>query len=394
MAYEHEKSETTIFLDIVRNVLILVATGYAVSLIWQWNWIVALIATFPVYVVMLNLIGFATLPLYTLTPENRLQRIVARFNSSPPISLTQLQGTSMDERLSEMDKQLRDTPRVSLVIAVEMNKGKRNAHLFLGVVALAVILAFGWSNWLLLLPAALGVGSFLFQMNILIFSSELKRRSEEPEEEPAPSEAEELDEARRRIEFAEIMDGRPLGNLTYDEAESYTAEYCELLIEEGLIEKGLVSKESRLPTSLERMKEALKVECLRMCDQGGRFDDNCEAIVGCFMQLAYIVPDDLAEKASQRREAMDTLCSTEVSDTEAYNAAVDTLRVATSQPGTDVSHLRIQNMNELNVEWNAFVKKYRDKYIQLEDEGSLMRSSTVTSYHLPCGLWCEQRTET
>ena len=73
MAWEHEKSGTTIFLDILRNLLILVATGYAVFLIWKWNWIVALIAAIPVYIVMLNLFGFLTLPLYAFTPENRLK---------------------------------------------------------------------------------------------------------------------------------------------------------------------------------------------------------------------------------------------------------------------------------------------------------------------------------
>ena len=88
----------------------------------------------------------------------------------------------MNEPISEMDKQLRGTPRVNLVISITMNKGKRNACLFLGIIALAVILFFGWNNWLLLLPAALGIGAFLYQMNILIVSSELRRRSKEPEE--------------------------------------------------------------------------------------------------------------------------------------------------------------------------------------------------------------------
>jgi hypothetical protein len=74
MAWEHEKSGTTIFLDILRNLLILAATAYAVFLIWKWNCIVALITAIPVYVVMLNLFGFLTLPLYAFTPENRLMR--------------------------------------------------------------------------------------------------------------------------------------------------------------------------------------------------------------------------------------------------------------------------------------------------------------------------------
>ena len=73
MAYEHTKSGTTIFLDIIRNLLILAATCYVVFLIWKWNWIIALIAAVPVYVIWLNLFGFLTLPLYTVTPENRLK---------------------------------------------------------------------------------------------------------------------------------------------------------------------------------------------------------------------------------------------------------------------------------------------------------------------------------
>ena len=73
MAWEHEKLRTTIFLDIFRNLLILLATGYAVFLIWKWNWIFALIAAIPIYIILLNLFGFLTLPFYALTPENRLK---------------------------------------------------------------------------------------------------------------------------------------------------------------------------------------------------------------------------------------------------------------------------------------------------------------------------------
>ncbi len=143
----------------------------------------------------------------------------------------------MNEPISEMDKQLRDTPRVSLVIAIVMNKGKRNACLFLGIIALVVILSFGWSKWLLLLPAALGISSFLFQMNILIVSSELKRRSEEPEEEPTPSEAEEVDEGRRRLEFMkshkEIITARLYQYLDENpDVDDITDEVREQVVEE------------------------------------------------------------------------------------------------------------------------------------------------------------------
>jgi len=73
MAWEHEKSGTTIFFDVVRYFLILSGTCYLVFLIWKYSWIFALIAAIPTYIIMLNLFGFLTLPLYLLTPENRMK---------------------------------------------------------------------------------------------------------------------------------------------------------------------------------------------------------------------------------------------------------------------------------------------------------------------------------
>ncbi len=73
MAYEHEKSGVTILFDIIRYLLILGGTIYVIFLIWRWNWIVALIAILPVYLIMLNIFGFLTLPLYAFTPENKLK---------------------------------------------------------------------------------------------------------------------------------------------------------------------------------------------------------------------------------------------------------------------------------------------------------------------------------
>lgn len=73
MVWEHEKSGTTIFFDVVRHLLILSGTCYAIFLIWKHSWIFALIAAIPTYVIMLNLFGFLTLPLYILTPENRMK---------------------------------------------------------------------------------------------------------------------------------------------------------------------------------------------------------------------------------------------------------------------------------------------------------------------------------
>ena len=73
MPWGHTKSGTTILLDVFRILLVLGATCFAVLLIWRWSWIVALIAAIPVFVIMLNLLGFLTLPLYSFTPENRLR---------------------------------------------------------------------------------------------------------------------------------------------------------------------------------------------------------------------------------------------------------------------------------------------------------------------------------
>jgi hypothetical protein len=82
----------------------------------------------------------------------------------------------MTKPVSEVDKQLQDADRVTLVIANESNRGKRNACIFFGVIAVALVYFFGWNRWLFLFPALLGLGAALYQANILIVSSELKRR--------------------------------------------------------------------------------------------------------------------------------------------------------------------------------------------------------------------------
>ena len=62
------------FLDVARTVLTVAATAYITLRIWQWHWLAAVVAGHPVYVVMVNLFGFLTLPLYALTPEIRRAR--------------------------------------------------------------------------------------------------------------------------------------------------------------------------------------------------------------------------------------------------------------------------------------------------------------------------------
>jgi len=88
----------------------------------------------------------------------------------------------MTSQISEADKQLRATPRMSLIIATVGNKARRNAYLFFSFVAAALVFFFSWNKWLFLIPAFLGVGAFFHHMNLAIISSEMKRRlKEEPD---------------------------------------------------------------------------------------------------------------------------------------------------------------------------------------------------------------------
>lgn len=65
-----QKSVITRMLDALRYAVIGMLTAYVVTRIWAWSPVVALIAAIPVFVVALNITGFATLSLYALTPEN------------------------------------------------------------------------------------------------------------------------------------------------------------------------------------------------------------------------------------------------------------------------------------------------------------------------------------
>jgi hypothetical protein len=142
--------------------------------------------------------------------------------------------------------------------------------------------------------------------------------------------------------FCEESTLKPLGNLTYQEASRYFIEFSELL-ESGC---GRREKESRLPTSFERMKEALKVECLNWCNLGGDFDENCELIGTGFIMLSRFLPDELAEKTYKLPDLSN------VDARRAYNVA--------SRAANDFIERR---MKELNAEWNEFRKKYRTEQI-------------------------------
>lgn len=313
----------------------------------------------------------------------------------------------MNERLSEKDKELRATPTVLLKVAFIVNGERRDdcfrACLLFGTFGLLAILRLEWSYWLLLLPAALGIVSFLCHTNKLNISSELKRRGKEPggPETWRVSTPEEVEEGKRRLKFmksnkeliaqtaaeymadhpdespddvvdfvaekcfhehemarmeAEIAQGkwgpmaelsrdedeRPLGTLTYDEASCYFTQYCELM-QRGC---GMREKESILPTSFERMKEALKVECLNWCNHGRDFGESCEFISTGYSMLAQFLPDELAEQASLERAESD--------DVEVLRVYREAARAA--------DEFSERRMNELNAEWNEFQERFHNKY--------------------------------
>jgi hypothetical protein len=80
----------TRLLDLVRHALILLITAYATLSLWRWHWIAAILVCLPIYVVVLNLVGFLTLPLYAFTPESRqgrkmLKDIEERIKNGPRV---------------------------------------------------------------------------------------------------------------------------------------------------------------------------------------------------------------------------------------------------------------------------------------------------------------------
>ena len=68
------KSSFTKTLDFIRNILIILTTIYLVYLLWYCNWVIALISSIPLYIILLNLYGFLTLPFYFLSPEGKMTK--------------------------------------------------------------------------------------------------------------------------------------------------------------------------------------------------------------------------------------------------------------------------------------------------------------------------------
>lgn len=147
-----------------------------------------------------------------------------------------------------------------------------------------------------------------------------------------------------------MKESRPLGNLTYDEASLYFDKYCELM---GT-SVGMREKESRLPTSVERMKEALMVECLNWCNHGKDFDESSDFMLTGCLYLNHFLPDELAERASakRRKAAIDALGS---GDTDTFKDVTEAGQIA--------SELQERRMNQFIAEWGDFVRKYRERYV-------------------------------
>ena len=67
-----QKSVSWYVLDFVRYLIVLTGVAWSVCFLWSIYWILGIIAACPIFIILLNLIGFLALPLYRyLTPEGR-----------------------------------------------------------------------------------------------------------------------------------------------------------------------------------------------------------------------------------------------------------------------------------------------------------------------------------
>jgi hypothetical protein len=69
-----QKSITWYLFDFLRYTLTLGGTAFIASYLWKINWIIGAISILPVFVLLLNIIGFLTLPVYFITPESSAAR--------------------------------------------------------------------------------------------------------------------------------------------------------------------------------------------------------------------------------------------------------------------------------------------------------------------------------
>lgn len=73
------KSVSWYFLDFVRHIISLAGVAVGVRFLWNIYWLLGVIAAWPILFLLMNLVGFLTLPLYGhLTPEGRSARKAGR----------------------------------------------------------------------------------------------------------------------------------------------------------------------------------------------------------------------------------------------------------------------------------------------------------------------------
>ena len=66
------KSVSWYLLDFVRHLIALAGVAAGVRFLWNIYWLLCLIAALPILILLMNVVGFLTLPLYHhLTPEGR-----------------------------------------------------------------------------------------------------------------------------------------------------------------------------------------------------------------------------------------------------------------------------------------------------------------------------------
>jgi hypothetical protein len=145
---------------------------------------------------------------------------------------------------------------------------------------------------------------------------------------------------------------RPLGKLTYAEADRYFNEFCELMQSNV----AMVDKESRLPASFEVMKEALMVQALAWWQGGMDFDETAKHMATGLIHLCSFLPDELVDTSlvftAEGRERMERMVL------NGDGAGLDAAKRAQTA-ADELQDLRIQRAN---AGWNQFIGMYRKVY--------------------------------
>jgi hypothetical protein len=88
-------------IDYIREASIWILTVIAIIIVGRWHWLAALILAIPIWIVMINVAGFLTLPLYWI-----IQRRVAREY------VMRREEEAADEKMREFWRQVRKDHRL------------------------------------------------------------------------------------------------------------------------------------------------------------------------------------------------------------------------------------------------------------------------------------------